>query len=353
MSYLNIPISDSHIHVFWDVPVNEKFNIINEYIEKNSYDSIIVHAIPHATVNLDLRNSILDNLYCLYYKTQLPEKIYSFAGFHHNPNSCDNTKEYYLEMAKFYMAAGYDGFKMIEDPLKNPARKPYTNYDCEQFDLFFDYCEKEQIPITIHTSGPEFAWDEGYAYHNAPLSFMDCYDVFRKLLSKHPKLKLCLAHFFFLSGHIDMASDFFDKYPNTYYDLTPNPFMYDDFAKNPKLWKEFFIKYQDRILFGTDTGDNYDDLKLSHSDNLVYLVRTFLEGTEPFRIFDCNVAPINLDESILRKIYKDNFTSFVGRSTPKKAVTEYARKEIDRILKSGHELTQKELANIEIMKKCF
>ena len=318
MSYFNMPICDSHIHVFWGVPIEERVQMIETYMSKNNIESLVIHSIPHITRLLDVQKCMFDNIYCLYYKTKLPGKVYSFAGFHHKQDPAQNTPEYYLEMAKFYMQAGFDGFKMIEDSLKNPDRTPFTNYDCEQFELFYDYCEKEQIPITIHTSGPEFSWHKGHTYHNAPLTFEECYDVFRRLLSRHPNLKLSLAHFFFISGHIDVASEFLDKYPNVYYDLTPNPFMYDDFAKNPEMWKEFFIKYQDRILFGTDTGDNYDDLELKHSDKLVYLVRTFLEGTEPFRIFDCDVVPINLDEIVLKKIYKDNFTKFLGRTSPKK-----------------------------------
>ena len=353
MKHLDIPICDSHLHVFWGGDVNKKTELIREYIRRNNYGFVAVQAIPHGTLPSAPPHGPLENAKCIYYKTQLPDKVFAFAGFHHNPNPCDNTKEYYLEMAKFYMAAGYDGFKMIEDPLKNPLRKPYTNYDCEEYDLFFDYCEKEQIPVTIHTSGPEFSWDEGHTYHNAPLSFLDCYDVFRRLLSKHPNLRLSLAHFFFISGHIDVAAEFLDKYPNIYYDLTPNPFMYDDFAKNPKMWREFFIKYQDRILFGTDSGDNHDDIEFVHSDKLVYLVRTFLEGTEPFRIFDCDVAPINLDKSVLKKIYYDNIVKYLGRKTPVKAVTEYAKKELEGLLKSGYNFTQEDLEDIEIMKKVF
>jgi len=52
------------------------------------------------------------------------------------------------------------------------------------------------------------------------------------MMRKHPKLKIVLAHFGFLTEHIDWASDWLDEFENLYFDLTPSLFMYYDFQKD-------------------------------------------------------------------------------------------------------------------------
>ena len=96
-------------------------------------------------------------------------------------------------------------------------------------------------------------------------SYEDLHRETLELLDKHPKLNAILAHFFFLSDDMAEAERIMEKYPNVYFDITPGTEMYENFAKYTDSWREFFIKYQERIIFGTDADDgsyleNADDL---------------------------------------------------------------------------------------------
>jgi hypothetical protein len=45
-----------------------------------------------------------------------------------------------------------------------------------------------------------------------------------------------------------------EKYKNVWLDLTPGVEMYYNFDKDISFWRDFFIKYSDRIIFGTDSN---------------------------------------------------------------------------------------------------
>ena len=80
------------------------------------------------------------------------------------------------------------------------------------------------------------------------------YDEIFRVLDAHPRLRVSFAHFFFLSNFPDEAERVMETYPNVRFDMTPGVEMYYNFDKNLDRWHDFFTKYSDRILFGTDSG---------------------------------------------------------------------------------------------------
>ena len=95
----------------------------------------------------------------------------------------------------------------------------------------------------------------------------------------------------------------------------------------------FFIKYQDRIIFGTDI------MKLAEiktSMNRVWVVRNFLESSKEFytpkgseEILFWHKEPfcgLGLPENVLRKIYYGNFQKMWGKK-PRKVNLELAIKQ--------------------------
>ena len=63
---------------------------------------------------------------------------------------------------------------------------------------------------------------------------------------------MTFAHFFFCSKEPQLLEELFKKYPNLCVDLTPGGEMYVAFEANYDYYKEFFYKYSDRVIFGTD-----------------------------------------------------------------------------------------------------
>jgi predicted TIM-barrel fold metal-dependent hydrolase len=70
-----------------------------------------------------------------------------------------------------------------------------------------------------------------------------------RLIQKHPKTRFILAHFGWHANDLARAGKLLDSAPNLYLDVAA---VLYDFGRQPRAAREFFVKYQDRILFGKD-----------------------------------------------------------------------------------------------------
>jgi hypothetical protein len=138
------------------------------------------------------------------------------------------------------------------------------------------------------------------------------------ILDKFPRLRLTMAHFFFLSQDLEACADLFERYPTLCFDLTPGGEMFENFAKRPDDWRAFFIRYADRISLGTDTynydlHENLPDYGKNADLARTNLVRKCLEWSEPFEHpWYGTLIPFGLDSDTLTKIYRGNFIRRLG-----------------------------------------
>ena len=71
-----------------------------------------------------------------------------------------------------------------------------------------------------------------------------------RLFAKHPKTMFIAAHFGFHANDLDRLGRMLDRLPNVY---TETGAIIEELARQPRAARAFFVKYQDRILFGKDT----------------------------------------------------------------------------------------------------
>ena len=165
--------------------------------------------------------------------------------------------------------AGAQGLKIWKDvglTLKNPDGT-YIQADDPRFDPIWEMCGRYNKPVMIHISdsygrflpiGPENEryeaglWrsdTEGNYYktgHVAP----EVIDRARENMhKKHPKTRFVNAHIAMLYYDMDKVTAFLDKYPNADVEISA---AVQDLGRAPLLIRKFFLKYQDRILFGSD-----------------------------------------------------------------------------------------------------
>ncbi|HQN63754.1 MAG TPA: hypothetical protein PLG96_09665, partial [Flexilinea sp.] len=80
--------------------------------------------------------------------------------------------------------------------------------------------------------------------------------------------------------------------------------MFESFANRYEESRDFFRKYADRIIFGTDTISD-------HWRTTVGNLRRVLETDDRFVSFEENCHGLNLDEKTLRQIYIENYHKFL------------------------------------------
>ena len=304
------PIIDAHIHIR---TLKRALNQ-NDVLKETGMRGFGIQCLPRLSDEF-ITNNICGPLL----KTLLYGEIYCFGGFY-RPQSGESARDQdYLAMMKRLVAMGCDGLKFYD--AKPSVRKVLDMaIDAPEFQGVYKYMEEIGLPILIHVGDPANFWDGddapelakeyGWTYNSTYVHPEQYYEEITNVMRKYKNLKLILAHFFFLSVDMPRLANFLDEFPSMNIDLTPGTEMYIDFAKNPDAWNEFFTKYQDRIIFGTDNGF------FAESAYEVNTIRTFLETRNEFDSFYFPMRGIGLDEPVLRKIYYENYKKMVNQPRP-------------------------------------
>ena len=223
---------------------------------------------------------------------------------------------------------GFDGIgELVSKPAERSRRIPLNS---QYYEGFWDKCESAGYAVLCHVADPEEFWDErlipewarekGWGYYHGDFpSKEELYAEMHQILDEHPRLKIVLCHFYFISADLEKAEGFLNQYKNANLDLALGVELMYNISRRRDDWRSFFIKHQDRILFGTDIG--VSQTLQEHLDR-VWLLRNFLESDEEFytpetadplltRYREPYVG-LNLPRHVLWKIYAGNFMRLWG-----------------------------------------
>ena len=138
--------------------------------------------------------------------------------------------------------------------------------DDPDLDPIWDLAGKLNIPVIIHTAEPQEFFSP-LDYHNErwlelnvfpdrfrPPSQYPTFEALMKqrdhMFAKHPNTRFIGAHMAWYANDLKRAAHLLDTLPNV--SLETAAVLYE-FGRQPRATREFFEKYQDRIMFGKDT----------------------------------------------------------------------------------------------------
>ena len=148
-------------------------------------------------------------------------------------------------------------------------------------------------------------------YNNGSPSFEVVERARENMHRKHPKTRFVNAHLAMLYYDPEKVARLLDTYPNADVEISAT---LQDLGRAPRLWREFILKYQDRVLMGSDGSPDrgIDDFWTPHWRYL----ETYDEYFEhPAQIRTpggspghgrWNISGIGLPEDVLRKVYYQN-----------------------------------------------
>lgn len=123
-----------------------------------------------------------------------------------------------------------------------------------------------------------------------------------RVIAKHPNTIFIGAHVGNLAEELHRVAMWFDCYPNFYVDISAR---ISELGRQPYTARRFFIDYQDRILFGTDTNPNADAYRIYYR-----FLETDDEYFNPTKGHHLQgrwmIYGIHLPDSVLEKIYYQN-----------------------------------------------
>jgi predicted TIM-barrel fold metal-dependent hydrolase len=139
--------------------------------------------------------------------------------------------------------------------------------DDPRLDPFWEKCGALGLPVLIHTADPREYWapltydnffygerrDEDLYYHDPEMTAWA--ELMRQrdhVLEKHPRTRFIGAHFGSLDCDLTQLGRTLDRYPNFAVDSAGLSRLRRLAKLNPQAVRDFFTRYQDRLLFGTD-----------------------------------------------------------------------------------------------------
>ena len=192
----------------------------------------------------------------------------------------------------------------------------------------------------MHLANPESLWniaeaDEysikmGRVCDSTYPTKNELHDEVDGIMKKHPRLRLTLAHFGFMSTDIERAERWM-AYENTCFDITPGGEQLLKMGKEWNKWASFFEKYQDRILYGSDyyafpRDENWEETFSRRPK----LIREFFETDTEHEYQGEKFRGVKLDDKIVDKIYWKNAERLLGE--PKKIGYAYMRRKAEELL---------------------
>ena len=188
--------------------------------------------------------------------------------------------------------------------------------DDPELDPVWETAARLKIPVFMHTADPaEFfqpldynneRWLELALYPDRRYQDRSRFPDFEtlmaerdRLIARHPNTVWVLAHLGWHAQDLARLGKMFDANPNLYGEL--GAVLYD-IGRQPKFAHDFFIKYQDRLLFGKDSYQ---------PDEYPYYWRVFETNDEYFDYYRdyhafWKLYGIGLPDAVLKKIYYAN-----------------------------------------------
>ena len=218
--------------------------------------------------------------------------------------------------------AGARGLKIFKD-LGLRIRKAdgsRLKVDDPDLDPVWDVCGRLGVPVLIHTAEPqEFfepidvrneRWlelalfkDRRYPAGEFP-RFEELLAERDRMFRKHPKTTYIGAHFAYRGNDLAKAQEMLDTMPNVHLEVAA---ILAELGRQPKAAHDFFVKNQNRVLFGKDSFQ---------PDEYPYYWRTFETGDEYFDYYRdyhafWKLYGMSLPDEVLKKLYYKNALALV------------------------------------------
>lgn len=243
------------------------------------------------------------------------------AGFESAGWAGEQTKRLEGDFARG--AAAVKIYKSVGMQMRSAGGR-YVLPDDPAFAPALDFIARKGKTLLAHLGEPRSSWraldleDPHYAYYKANPEWHMFTHPERptweaiiaardRMLAAHPKLRVVGCHLGSMEHDVDEVARRLDKYPNLAVDTAAR--MGDLMRQPREKVRAFLIRYQDRVLWGTD------QMELKWEEPAKAIERweaayakdwQFLATAETFQAGGRTVRGLALPEGVLRKIFREN-----------------------------------------------
>ena len=266
----------------------------------------------------ELLNDHLD-----FFKAGAPERFLIFGGVDWSrwPELGDRFADWAAGRLRVQKQRGAEGLK-IWKPFGLQVRDPHGHLaavDDPRLDPIWQAAGELGLPVLAHVADPPAffepvdetneRWEElqahpDWAFPSPPYpAFREILDGFYRLVKRHAGTTFIGAHAGCYAENLAWVGKMLDDCPNYRVDISAR---ISELGRQPYAARRFFLRYQDRILFGTDSGPRPDYYRLYYR---------FLESDDEYFNYNPGELPhqgrwhiygLHLPEEVLKKVYHDN-----------------------------------------------
>lgn len=224
--------------------------------------------------------------------------------------ACKLLERYHNELGA--VGVGELGDKGEGDTYARPADGKGIHIDDPRIKPLIQKAAELKMPISIHIAEPYWMYlpmdETNDGLVNAVTWHVDttnCYgydklmETFENAVRENPNTIFIACHYLNMTHDLPRLGALLDKYPNMYFDISARV---AESAHTPRATREFLIKYQDRVLFGTDNGMDAEMYR-----NIFRVLET---NDEHFYVpeygYHWALSGFNLPDEVLKKLYHDN-----------------------------------------------
>jgi predicted TIM-barrel fold metal-dependent hydrolase len=270
-------------------------------------------------------------------RTHAPTRIAHFANLEFRGFGEPGWIERTVAQLEKDVEAGAVGLKFFESyglNVKDQAGKRVP-VDDPRMDPVWTTCARLGIPVLIHTAAPKSFWDpvdeknerwlelvthpnrRRSATHPAP--WETAIGEQKTLFKKHPRTTFIAAHFAWQANDLARLGRVLDELPNMNVEFGA---IIAELGRQPRAARAFFIKYQDRIVFGKDS---WVPSEYSTYFRVLETEDEYFPYHKKYHAF-WPMYGMGLPEDVLRKVYYRNALRLIpGLPVPEVLKAEMAR----------------------------
>jgi predicted TIM-barrel fold metal-dependent hydrolase len=175
-------------------------------------------------------------------------------------------------------------------------------------------CAELRMPVNIHVGEDRWmyepmdqtndglmnAWKWRVQSGSGVLTHSEVVDSLERAVKRHPRTTFIACHLANCCSDLNRIGGMLDRYSNLYIDIGAR---YAELSPIPRTVSQFFLRYQDRIFYGTDMNPDAEMYRVTFR-----LLETADEHFYPtyFRKYHWPMHAWALPDEVLKKVYREN-----------------------------------------------
>ena len=247
-----------------------------------------------------------------------PGRIGLFENVDFNSIDVENHVENQVNIIRSSVDKGAIGLKVYKSlGLTNKDSKgKRVAVDDERLGPIWEVCGELGIPVLIHSADPFQFWQDKddqnerwfelkekpnryYGDSDFIPPFEDIIKEQHTVFERHKNTTFINAHLGWMGNDLKRLGDHLDSFPNV---MTEFGAVIAELGRQPKTARQFFIDYQNRIMFGKDSYNKeefYTYFRVLESDDEYF---SYFRKRHAF----WKMYGLNLPEEVLKKVYYKN-----------------------------------------------